>query len=133
MNKKKLLKSVLIITFILLLSSSNIAFAGGLVPCGNPGLPACDLCFSLVLAKNIITFMIQLGIALAGLFFAWGAFVIMTAGGSEERISSGKQTITTVVIGLVLMFSAYLIVGTLLHVLTGSPNKIPWTQIQCTI
>jgi hypothetical protein len=111
---------------------ANTAFAQ-LVPCGSPGQAKCTLCDLLVLIKNLTTFMTQLGLAFAGLFFAWGAFVIMTAGGSEQRVSEGRKVVTTTVVGILIMFSAYLIIGTLLNVLTGSPSALPWTQIQCTI
>lgn len=131
MSKK--IKAILTITLVSVIFWASLASAQGLVPCGSPGQAKCTLCDLLVLIKNLTTFMTQLGLAFAGLFFVWGAFVIMTAGGSEQRVSEGKKVVTTTVIGILIMFSAYLIIGTLLNVLTGSPSALPWTQIQCTL
>ncbi|KKU75857.1 MAG: hypothetical protein UY02_C0041G0011, partial [Candidatus Giovannonibacteria bacterium GW2011_GWB1_47_6b] len=40
----------------------------------------------------------------------WGGFVIMTAGGSEEKVKKGKGIITASVIGLAILFGSWLIV-----------------------
>ena len=131
------LKSKLLVIGYLLLINANSAFAQGLVPACNPTGPkgdpnTCNLCHVLELFKNLTTFAFEIGVVLAGLFFAWGTFVIMTAGDSEEKVKEGKKIITTVVTGLVIAFSAWLIIATLLQILTGSPSKLPWDKIQCT-
>jgi hypothetical protein len=123
MNMKKL---VLIAVYLLLVT--NVASAQGLVPCS--GLD-CDLCDLLVLFKNVITFMTQLTVVLAGLFFAWGSFGILTAGDSREKVDQGRKTMTIAATGVLIAFTAYLIVGTALQIFTDSPSKLPWTQIQC--
>ena len=108
---------------------TSVAFAQGLVPCS--GLD-CTLCDFLVLVKNLINLMLQWGVILAGLFFAWGAFVIMTAGGSEEKITEGRKIMATVAVGVLIAFTAWMILGTLIQVLTDSPSKLPWNEIKCT-
>ena len=129
-------KTKLLVIGYLLLISANSALAQGLVPAcdavGGGGLPKCNLCHVLELFKNLTNFALEIGIVLAGLFFAWGTFVIMTAGDSEEKVKEGKKTIFTVVQGLVIAFAAWLIIATLLQILTGSPSKLPWDKIQCT-
>ena len=121
---------MLLVVGCLLLVSANVAFAQGLVPCS--GLD-CNLCHVLVLANNIVKLMIEVGIALAGLFFAWGAIVIMTAGGSAEKVTEGKNSIWIAVQGIVIMFAAYLLIETLVHTITGSASVLPWSEIQCNI
>ncbi len=123
-------KVSLIAIFLLLITSA--ASAQGLVQCGNPGQPACNLCSFLELVKNIINFAIQITFAFAGLFITWGAFVIMTAGGSESRVEDGKKMMFTAVIGLVIILTSWLILGTAIQIITGSPSKLPWTEIKCT-
>ena len=127
--------SLFIIPYSLFLTT-NLASAALLPQC-NPVGPrgaanTCNLCHLLQLSKNLITFSLEIGFALAALFIAWGAFVIMTAGGSEEKVKTGKQTMTIAVTGVVIALSAWLIIGTALQILTGSPSKLPWDQIQCT-
>ena len=125
----------LLVVGCLSLIVSNVAFAQ-IVPCGNPGQPACQsVCQILVLANNIVAIAWKIGLALAGLFFAYGAFVIMTAGvaGSENQMSEGRKMLWTVVQGLAIMFIAWLLIGTLLRVITGSPSVFPWNEIQCSV
>lgn len=124
------LSSVLLIVFAFLLVA-NFASAQGLVKCGNPGQPECNLCSLMELGKNLINFLMETGFALGALFITWGAFVIMTAGGSEERVKEGRKIVTTVVIGIAIMLSSWIILGTVLQILTGSPSKLPWTEIKC--
>jgi len=125
---KNFQKKLLIIGY-LLLASANLATAA-LVPCNGPD---CTLCDFLILIKNLIDLMLQLGVIFAGLFFAWGAFVIMTAGDSQERVTEGRKVMTTVAIGILIAFTSWMILGTLIQVLTGSPSKLPWNEIQCSI
>ncbi len=114
------------------LAGSSLVSAQGLVQCGNAGQPACNLCSVLELLKNLIDFAIKLSFSFAALFITWGAFVTMTAGGAEERVKEGRKILTDTVIGLVIMLTAWLILGTVVQVLTGSPSKLPWTEIKCT-
>lgn len=127
---KKITIQILSIALLAILFA-NTSFAAGLVPCGNPGEPACNFCHLLQLGQNLINLAIQLSFTFAGLFIAWGAFVIMTAGGSKERVSEGKKALTTAITGLVIVLTAWMIIGLALQIFTGSSSKIPWTEISC--
>lgn len=126
---KKISKYILPLALLAVLLT-NVAYAQ-LVPCGGPGQQACNFCHLLLLGQNLINLAIQLSFAFAGLFIAWGAFVIMTSGGSSSRVSDGKKTIQTAMIGIVIVLSAWLIIGTTLQIFTGSASKLPWTEINC--
>jgi len=127
---KKLKKPLLYSIFYILYSLNNVAFAQGrFLTCSGPD---CDLCDLLALFKNLITFGLELGVVIAGLFIAWGAFVIMTARDSEEQFKKGREIMTIAVYGVAIALASWLIVGTTLQILTGSPSKLPWDQIQCT-
>ncbi|MBI4992448.1 MAG: hypothetical protein HZB99_04495 [Candidatus Harrisonbacteria bacterium] len=125
---------MIISIFLLIISNDFVLAREPLVPCG-PGrpVPECDLCQLLVLANNITELMRDLAIALGGVFFAWGGFLIMTAGGSEERITKGKQVITITVTGLIIMLVSWIFVGGLLRYLTDSKSIRPWSQITCQV
>lgn len=110
---------------------ANTAFAAPLVPCGSPGQPACNFCHLLQLGQNLINLAIELSFTFAGLFIAWGSFVIMTAGGSKERMTQGRNTLTTAITGLVIVLTAWMVIGLALQVFTGSKSKLPWTEISC--
>lgn len=131
----KKLKKLLVIVQLFLISPNFVSAA--LLPQCNPvgpyrGVDTCNLCHLIQLFKNLITYALEIGFAAAALFLAWGAFVIMTAGDSEEKVKSGKEMMTTAVTGVVIALASWLIISTLLQILTGSPSKLPWNQIQCT-
>ncbi|TSC96488.1 MAG: Uncharacterized protein Athens071426_99 [Parcubacteria group bacterium Athens0714_26] len=134
MVKSKIFKSVTTAVFIFLILAANfsLVFGAGLVPCGDSG-DNCTVCDFFVLVKNIINWMINVSFALAGGFIAWGAFDIMIAGGDEKKMTAGREKITTAVIGLAIVLGAWLIVGTVMQILSGSPSVLPWSTIQCNI
>ncbi len=109
--------------------ATNVASAA-LVPCGGQGQSACTLCDFFKMAKNIINFLVQISVVLAVLFIVWGGFVIMMAGGSPERFSQGRKTITIAVVGVAIALGGWLIIGTLFNVISGG-SPLPWNQIQC--
>ncbi len=50
----------------------------------------------------------------------YAGFQIMTAGGDEEKVKTGRKTIINVLIGIVVMWLAYAIVTFVLNALTGA-------------
>ena len=87
------------------------------LPPGQPG--ACDLGAFLEFVRNIINYLLMIAIPLGVLFVAYGGFVIMTAGGSEEKVKKGKQVITAAVIGIAIAFGSWLIIFTVNQILKG--------------
>jgi hypothetical protein len=121
----------------------------GLVPCGKsqpgPGedelvtMP-CQFCHLFVMIDGIVDFILfkiipptaVLMLVIGGLMFIFGS-------GSPTIVSRGRAILTSVVIGLVIIFAAWLIVNVLFRALNLSdfglgltgPDK--WSQIECTI
>lgn len=120
--------AALILGAVALILTVNPVFAA-LVPCTNN----CTLCDLFVLFKNIINYMIEISVVLGSLFFAWGAIDIMRSGDSETILKEGKERIKTAVWGIVIVATAWLLVGTILQFVTDSPSKLPWNEIQCSI
>jgi hypothetical protein len=89
------------------------------------------LCDIFKLLKNVINFLLGITITFAGGFVVWGGLEIMFSGG-EKGITSGKERITTAVMGIVIALGSWLFIGTLLQVLTNSPSALPWNTIQCS-
>lgn len=115
----------LLISISFYLISVVVAYAG-LVPCGteqsdegiitNP----CEWDDLLKLAKNIIDFIIyNLIFPLSAVMIVVGGFFIMTAGGSTERVSKGKEIATAAVVGLLIALTSWLIINTIINVLAG--------------
>jgi hypothetical protein len=117
---------------------------GGLVPCGrncdDPCTAECEcapctLCHLFVLFKRIIDFLAKdVLFPLAVLMIVIGGVMFLTAAGDPGRIGTAKKILTSVVIGLVIIFLAWLIVDTIIMFITnsGSPFR-NWKDINCPL
>ena len=117
---------------------------GGLVPCGrNCNDPCtkececcpCTLCHLFVLFKRIVDFLtLNIIFPLAVLMIVIGGVMFLTAAGDPGRIGTAKKILTSVVIGLAIIFLAWLIVDTIIMFLTpaGSPFQ-NWSTIDCPV
>lgn len=87
------------------------------------GYRACDL---VTLVNNIIKFLFVLGTFVAVLIIAIAGFKSVIAGESAELGSA----VWSIVIGFLIMLSGWLVVDTILKVLTGGRIG-PWNQVEC--
>ena len=67
---------------------------------------------------NIIAFALAFALVLATIFFAYAGFLYVLSPASPENIKKGHKILKNTLIGLVVTFSAWLIVNTLLSTLT---------------
>lgn len=147
---KKLPLLFLIIFLGILIFSPLISFAQyeGLVPCGcveyrsDPSARrliccakvengnciegrACQLCHFFVLLDNIIHFVFRsIVLPLATLLLVVAGAMFFLYAESPERINQAKSLLLAVIIGLVLIFAAFLIIGTFLNII----GLAHWTE-----
>lgn len=98
----------------------------------NKAQGGCDFCDALIVTRNIILYLLQAAIAIAVGMMIWGAILLMTAGGSEERTTKARGTITSAVIGVTIALTSWLIVNTIIHFLANDPTWKVWNTIRCT-
>jgi len=99
--------------------------AAGLVPCGGPGEPACQLCHLFVMFDKIIDFvLINLIPPLAVLMLVIGGVMFIFAAESPTWVTRGKSIMTSVVIGLIIIYAAWLIIGLFFQVI----GLTEWTK-----
>ena len=73
--------------------------------------------------------LIKAGLGIAGslalLFFIYGGFLWLTSGGSPDKIKKGKDVFLWSVVGLVIIFSSYLMVDFVIKAMTkgAADNK----------
>lgn len=76
-------------------------------------------------ASQLIGRIIKGALAVLGsltlLMMVWGGFQWLTSAGNSERVEKGTKTMIWAIIGVVLIFSSYLLVDTLTTVLTKKP------------
>jgi hypothetical protein len=137
-----------IISLIILFSSlTGAVFAEneGLVPCGNPGQEACTLCDLFVMIDRIIDFILfRIVPPLAALMIAIGGYMLIVqhigfggTGGGPEMVSRAKKLFTSVAMGLLIIYGAWLIVNSFFMAIgineTNSFRNLPenWWRINC--
>jgi len=136
----------------------NVAY-DGLVPCGkcslvgvtvdsdgkylSGGTPVdfpCRLCHLFILIKGIVDFILFKIIPLIAvlLLSVGGVMFIVSRGGNSSQLTQAKSMMTAVVVGLVIIFSAWIIVNTI-FVIPGFINTnfgwdlTKWFEINCPI
>jgi hypothetical protein len=132
--KIKLMKKILLVFFATgFIFLPLISLADGIVPCslaGEGDKPICQFCHLFVLFDNLLDFLLfKIVPAVAVLMIAIGGFmyILAYAGGSEkgpQMISQAKQLFTSVAIGLVIIYSAFLFIGVFFWIIGLSE----WTE-----
>lgn len=93
-----------------------VCFMGGdskcLIPCDGV-TKECTFDSFVQLVQNLINYLILLSIPLCAIAFAWAGFLIVTSGGSEERVTQGKAIFGKVLWGFLFVLGAWLIVYTI--------------------
>jgi len=131
------MKNLFLLTFVLILAlSPALVLAicqGSLVPCGGEGNP-CQFCHIFVLINNIITLILTcLAPIVAGLMLVIGGLYLLAAGPSPENVSKAKSIITSAVIGLVIIFVAWVFLNTFLAAIGVADwtGLTTWWEIKC--
>ncbi|MCX6744580.1 MAG: pilin [Candidatus Parcubacteria bacterium] len=122
---------ILLISLGFLFSVSQVAWAQDsiLPPCTSTG--DCSLCDILQTAINAGKVILGIIGSLVLLMFVYGGFTWLISSGNEANIKKGKDILVNAVVGLAIIFSAYLIVTTLVAVLTK--QNFDWqAKLTCT-
>lgn len=140
--KMEMMKRILLINFLFLflfLVASPVLAGGtncpteGLVPCGTTDCP-CEFCDFFVMLNRIVKFvMFALVPAVAVLMLIVGGIMFFFGGAKPDTLIRAKGIITSVIIGLVIIFCAWVVVNTVLNMsgLIESENLLKWYDINC--
>lgn len=88
-----------------------------LLPPNSPTGKPCNIVAFINWIKSLINTLLIIVIPIGVIFIIYGAFVIMTAGGSEDKAKKGKDIITAAAIGVAISFGAWLLVTTVKEIL----------------
>ncbi len=120
----------LVVLFIALPVYAGI-HTGPIVPCGGTGQPDCTLCHLWNLGSNIINFIsFNLAIPFATILFITAGVIFLVSGGNEQKVVLAKSIFTNVVIGLLIIFTSWLLIDTLFKTIAdgnviGAWNSFP--------
>ena len=107
----------------------------GLVPCDLTGEDRCTFCDLFVLFDNVVDFLLLRIIPiLTAAMIAVGGFMYVISQGKPEMLNKVRSLFTAVVIGLLITYSAWVIVNAFLMIIgvqdwTGLREG--WWQINC--
>jgi cation transport ATPase len=123
----------------ILISIPLVLSAEGLIPCKGTKENPCTACDLFVLFRNVLNFLLFTIVPLlAAIIIAWGAFraLLGMAQGKVEEWKKGKDVLIAVIIGLVIIYSAWLLVGLFLTTIGVTSidgwNPQNWFKINCT-
>jgi len=96
----------------------------------------CGLCEVFQGISNLINFFaFEMGPIVAGLMFLIGGIYWVAANGNEEQIRKGQDVIKSALIGLVVMYSAWMIINTIITTLATGPDaggiRTSWWNFKC--
>jgi len=105
----------------------------GIVPCGDSGEPPCQFCDLVKLADDSLDFAVYFTVFVATLLFAYAGFLYVTAAGDTGKISTATGIFGKVVIGMIIVLTAWLVVDTIMGSLLSPEYKKfgPWNKIEC--
>jgi len=137
---KEVLLFAIFFVFIILSFLPNLVSAQcpteGLVPCGTEGCP-CTLCHLFLMFQGIVNFFLfNIVPIVAVLMLVIGGFLFFFASGSPAALSRAKSTITSAVIGLIIIYTAWLIINTffvIIGVESWTNLAGGWFTITCSI
>lgn len=105
----------------------------------------CDLCDIFTLVLNILDFLwwdIATPVAILMLIYGGGLMVIPGVGGEKtsSQLTKGKKVLLNTVIGIAIVFFAWLSIDTIIKAVGGkmvagstNQNYGPWNEFQCPI
>jgi hypothetical protein len=101
----------------------------GLVPCGNAGQPMCDTSFVAIFANGLINFLITMLGVIAVIVLVISGFQMVVSAGDPGAWKTAKERFTNIVIGIIIILAAWLVVDTIMNVLTGQGLNF-WGRFQ---
>ncbi|HUV81429.1 MAG TPA: pilin [Patescibacteria group bacterium] len=122
-TKKNIYKNLLTLSILAVLFFSSIPgfVQAALVPCGRSEddpftsideSQACQLCHVFVLFDNIVDFILfEVVPLLAVLMVVIAGVILMTASDNPANVNKAKDVLKAVVIGLVLIYGAWLLIN----------------------
>jgi hypothetical protein len=104
------------------------AQAGGLVTCAGPD---CDMCDFVNMINGIVDWLFGFLVLAAVLALMVAGFKLVVSAGNESAMSNAKSMFTNIIIGFVIVLSAWLIVDTIMKAFLAPDSGFGvWNEIE---
>lgn len=110
--------SLAFLAVFILLDPSIANAQGGLVTCDGVDVD-CDWDALIAMINGLIYWLITIATSVAVLLFMYAGFLYMTSRGNESQVKQATTIFTNVAIGFAIMLIAWLLVATIVSLLTG--------------
>jgi len=123
--KNKKIQTVILASFFLFFFSLSPAFAdqGNLSPCaeGSTDIIGCQVQNLQIggVVGQVIQFIFVIAVLLSLGFLVYGGIKWITSGGDKSNVEAARGTIIAAIIGLIIVFLAYVILNLVITFLTG--------------
>ena len=128
-NQKKLLYCYIILllvgVYFLCAPSASASLWDGMPNCQAKG--DCTLNDFTRLAVNAAQIILGLTGSLALLAFIYGGVMFLISAGNQERVAQAKKILIGAVIGLIIVFTSFIIIN---FIMTGLGYSLPWYQVR---
>ena len=145
----RILPAVLISIFVftaLYVSTPNLAHASqhtnqGFVSCDGFFMRSagdCNFCDFIVMANTIIAWLIAILFIIFAIIMVVAGFKLVMSAGDVSARDKAKDMFTNAIIGIIIVFAAWLIIDSIMKVIAtggnipGKGTLLPWNQIECT-
>jgi len=114
----------------------SVTNAAGLIPCGGRNENPCTICYLIVGFNGIINKMLYLSFFIALAVLAFASVMYIVSAGDSGATGMAKNAMKNATIGIVVMFSAWIIVNYTMQLLGTKPglgieNIGGWDKFQC--
>jgi hypothetical protein len=139
-QKRTLFAGILLATLMFSAAAPFLASARGLVPCGGytdaTNTTREHPCGFLDLF-SLVALVTDFLVSMAGVYAVYkiidGGFGLIISTGNEEKITQRKGEITDAVVGLVLVFMAYMLINTVVNALLTRSLVVTSANSQCAL
>lgn len=110
---------------------SDTTYAAQLVPCEGAG---CKTCHIVQVANDLVKWLVIAMASIGGLVLMYAGVKMVTAGGNPGAIDAAKEMMINMLVGYLILLSAWLVIDTVMKGLVGNtlPGYGPWNEIQCS-
>lgn len=131
MQKYLVALGVMVVLFIVPMTVG----AADLVPeCGGDGQPACQACYVVELVNNVVGWLVMILGVIAAILIVVAGSRLVTSGGNASAKEQAKSSMTNLIIGYIIVLSAWLVMDYGLRALLvegGDAQFGIWNAINC--
>lgn len=112
------------------------ASQAALVPCGGSGQSRCTLCHLIIGIHGVIKYGYRIALTVAIAMITVGGIMYILSRGDSGATTKAKTVVSNALIGIIVIFGAWIIVNTTMLLLSAKPNlgvqkATSWDTFKC--